>query len=177
MLLNDGPLLHLKRINESLEAKFEWMGLNASGYVRYYFTIYMYTLVVFSFILDTCIYWLYCVTFYYAYSFPEDSLLSPPLFPPKEANPGLNIVNTNLPLTDQHCLALIHTCGSCLAISPPTNTASRYTHRFWTIIQFSMMSEVLDNFWTQSWISFLNGALYLKPKYFNCSIELLRCLG
>ena len=38
------------------------------------------------------------------------------------------------------------TFGSCFAMSPPTNTASRYTHRFCTVIQLSMMSEELDSF-------------------------------
>lgn len=54
-----------------------------------------------------------------------------------------------------------HTCGNCLAISPPTNTASRYTHRFWTVSHCSMISEDVDSLNTQFWISFLKGALYL----------------
>lgn len=47
-------------------------------------------------------------------------------------------------------------------MSPPTNTASRYTHKFCTINQFSIMSVVLESFWIHNWISFLNGALYLE---------------
>lgn len=47
-------------------------------------------------------------------------------------------------------------------MSPPTNTASRYTHRFCTVIQLSIMSEELDSFWTHNAMSFLKGALYLN---------------
>ena len=56
------------------------------------------------------------------------------------------------------------TLGSCLAMSPPTNTASRYTHKFWTVIQFSMISEELVRFCTHVWMFFLKGALYLLQK-------------
>ena len=56
------------------------------------------------------------------------------------------------------------TFGSCFAMSPPTNTASRYTHRFCTVIQLSIMSEELDSFWTHDAMSFLKGALYLKQR-------------
>lgn len=65
----------------------------------------------------------------------------------------------------RHCINIIivfmFTIGSCLAMSPPTNTASRYTQRFCTTNQFSMISVEFESFCTHSWISFLNGALYL----------------
>ena len=30
-----------------------------------------------------------------------------------------------------------------------------------------MISEVLDSFWTQAWMSFLNGALYLQKEHYD----------
>ena len=57
------------------------------------------------------------------------------------------------------------TCGNCFAMSPPTKTASRYTQRFCTVIQFSMISEELDRLCTHVWMFFLNGALYLQNKF------------
>lgn len=63
-----------------------------------------------------------------------------------------------------YCQKVSHTAGSCLAMSPPTKTASRYTQRFWTTIQFSIISEELVRFCTQVWICFLNGVLYLKQR-------------
>ena len=57
------------------------------------------------------------------------------------------------------------TWGSCFAISPPTNTASRYTQRFWTVIQFSMISVEFERLDTQSCICLRNGALYLKCSF------------
>lgn len=59
-----------------------------------------------------------------------------------------------LPMILIHDLSMLlnrlASCGSCLAISPPTNTASRYTHRFCTSIQLSIISEELERFCTQS---------------------------
>lgn len=58
-------------------------------------------------------------------------------------------------------LNLFASVGNCFAISPPTNTASKYTQRFCTISHFSKISDVLTSFQTHNWMSFLNGALYL----------------
>lgn len=51
--------------------------------------------------------------------------------------------------------------GSCLDISPPTKTASKYIQRFCTRIQFSKTKLVVANFLTHSVISALNAILYL----------------
>ena len=50
--------------------------------------------------------------------------------------------------------------GSCLAMSPPTKTASKYTHIFCTRSHRSRISFVLERSLTHFEICFLNGALY-----------------
>ena len=61
---------------------------------------------------------------------------------------------------------LLASLSNCHAISPPTNTTSKYIRRCCTNNQFSRMSVEFDNSWTQSWIFFLNGALYLDNEIF-----------
>lgn len=49
--------------------------------------------------------------------------------------------------------------GSCLDISPPMKTASKYAHKFCTVNHFAKISEVLPSLNCHSWILFLKGVL------------------
>lgn len=64
------------------------------------------------------------------------------------------------------------TFGNCFAISPPTNTASRYTHKFCTFIQFWIISVVLVRLWTHFWMVARKGVLYLLESLVSDSIFL-----
>ena len=67
------------------------------------------------------------------------------------------------------------TWGSCFAISPPTNTASRYIHKFCTVIHCSIISLVPLNLFTHNWILGLNGVLYLDKNKYNFT-SLIFCI-
>ena len=57
-------------------------------------------------------------------------------------------------------LNLLVSCGSCLAMSPPLNTASMYCHMFWTVVHCSTISLTVESLLIQLCTSSLNGSEY-----------------
>lgn len=74
---------------------------------------------------------------------------------------------------------LFASLGSCLAMSPPTNTASKYTHRFCTRSQRSKISLVFPRSVTHCWICLRKGGLYLihNKSYFYLITLLILCMS